>query len=176
MVILSVDQLLFWALQKFWISVTALETSKIKLRVGQTFMSDGTGTINNVLLFSCCFYHDMVKQNLSVSSLLLFYFDWILNILKWIFSHSNADDLVKVLLKNFIIKEKTPQQLIRVTNGGWFCKYFLQVLLKFKFLRYMYVCIHLVVLWKVNPAYPLVFPFQTNGTPKNWFFQILSHA
>lgn len=34
--------------------------------------------------------------------------------------HSNADDLVKVLLKNFIIKEKTPQQLVRVTNGGWF--------------------------------------------------------
>lgn len=32
--------------------------------------------------------------------------------------HSNADDLVKVLLKNFIIKEKTPQQLVRVTNEG----------------------------------------------------------
>ncbi|XP_068711607.1 dymeclin-like [Montipora capricornis] len=35
-------------------------------------------------------------------------------------SHISADELVKVLLKNFIQKEKTPSDLIVANNGGWF--------------------------------------------------------
>lgn len=34
--------------------------------------------------------------------------------------HTSADDLVRVLLKNFIKREKTPPELTRVNNGGWF--------------------------------------------------------
>nr|XP_058970564.1 dymeclin-like [Pocillopora verrucosa] len=34
--------------------------------------------------------------------------------------NSSANDLVRVLLKNFIKSEKTPAELTRVTNGGWF--------------------------------------------------------
>ena len=101
--------------------------STIKLTVGQTFMSNDTLAllIINVLLFSCCFTTTCGQPKPLSLLQPIIYFDWLLNFLKCVFSHSNADDLVKVLLKNFIIKEKTPQQLIRVTNGGWFCKYFL---------------------------------------------------
>ena len=87
-------------------------------------------SLSSLFLFLLCFSFVTVLLELGQPkplSLLqpTIYFDWLLNILKCVFSHSNADDLVKVLLKNFIIKEKTPQQLVRVTNGGWFCKYFL---------------------------------------------------
>lgn len=110
------------------LSNSLTDCSTIKLIVEQTFMSDDNGTINNFcsvvqLLF---LPRHVVNQNLSVSCSVLFTLtDYWNYILKCVFSHSNADDLVKVLLKNFIIKEKTPQQLVRVTNGGWFCKYFL---------------------------------------------------
>jgi len=39
------------------------------------------------------------------------------------FSNSSANDLVRVLLKNLIKREKTPPELTRVSNGGWFCKF-----------------------------------------------------
>ena len=39
------------------------------------------------------------------------------------FSNSSANDLVRVLLKNFIKREKTPPELTRISNGGWFCKF-----------------------------------------------------
>ena len=39
------------------------------------------------------------------------------------FSNSSANDLVRVLLKNLIKREKTPRELTRVSNGGWFCKF-----------------------------------------------------
>lgn len=34
--------------------------------------------------------------------------------------HASADGLVRVLLKNFIKREKTPPELTTVANGGWF--------------------------------------------------------
>ena len=39
------------------------------------------------------------------------------------FSNSSANDLVRVLLKNMIKRERTPPELTRVSNGGWFCKF-----------------------------------------------------
>ena len=44
------------------------------------------------------------------------------------FSNSSANDLVRILLKNFIKREKTPPELTRVTNGGWFCKFTIKML------------------------------------------------
>ena len=48
---------------------------------------------------------------------------WLHVIFSITYSNSSANDLVRVLLKNFIKSEKTPAELTRVTNGGWFCKY-----------------------------------------------------
>lgn len=48
------------------------------------------------------------------------------------FSNSSANDLVRALLKNLIKREKTPPELTRVSNGGWFCKFKISRLSVFK--------------------------------------------
>lgn len=39
------------------------------------------------------------------------------------FSNLSVNDFVRVLLKNLIKREKILLEFIRVSNGGWFCKF-----------------------------------------------------